>query len=422
MIYLIKSSLILSIVFVLFQCLRNDISFKRNRIILVAGAFLSLVLPLINFSAIAKPEISQVIVLSPVTITTDGFSEAVHHNFPLFYAFILVYFTGVVFLFIKRVTAIFKIARLVRTSDLIKRNGHRLVLTDDDKSPFSFFNIIFINRNLSVNEAETIITHEYAHITKYHSVDVLFMELLVIIQWINPFVWFYRTSLREVHEYQADRSTLNNGIEKSGYIQLLLAMALNTSPDDLTNSFCQIKLKRRLKMITKIKNSRFSGLKLILTVPVLVLFLWVVSCDNTNKTGNTSDVPPPSSLPDSTKAAGQPSAPNSVASEGTDEVFTVVDDMPKYPGGDEARVKFIVSNIKYPQVAKEKGVQGTVIVSFVIDNDGSVKDAKVLRGIGAGCDEEALRVIKMMPKWTPGKQSGKNVKVAFNMPVKFALS
>jgi periplasmic protein TonB len=104
------------------------------------------------------------------------------------------------------------------------------------------------------------------------------------------------------------------------------------------------------------------------------------------------------------------------------EIFTVVEDQPNFPGGDEARMKFLVDNIKYPQMARESSIQGTVYVTFVVERGGNVTDVKVLRGIGGGCDEEAIRVIQSMPKWNPGKQRGKPVRVQFNMPIKFTLA
>lgn len=104
------------------------------------------------------------------------------------------------------------------------------------------------------------------------------------------------------------------------------------------------------------------------------------------------------------------------------EIFTVVEDQPTFPGGDEARIRFLTNNIKYPQMARENSIQGTVYVTFVVERDGSVTDVRVLRGIGGGCDEEAIRVIKAMPKWNPGKQRGKPVRVQFNMPIKFTLA
>jgi protein TonB len=102
-------------------------------------------------------------------------------------------------------------------------------------------------------------------------------------------------------------------------------------------------------------------------------------------------------------------------------VFTIVEEMPSFPGGEAERNKFLAENIVYPQQATENGIQGTVYVSFVVDSKGNVTDVKVLRGIGGGCDEEALRVVKMMPQWHPGKQNGKLVRVLFNMPIYFKL-
>lgn len=102
-------------------------------------------------------------------------------------------------------------------------------------------------------------------------------------------------------------------------------------------------------------------------------------------------------------------------------VFTIVEEMPSFPGGDAERNKFLAENIQYPQQATENGIQGTVYVSFVVDSKGNVTDVKVLRGIGGGCDEEAVRVVKMMPQWHPGKQNGKQVRVLFNMPIYFKL-
>ena len=110
-----------------------------------------------------------------------------------------------------------------------------------------------------------------------------------------------------------------------------------------------------------------------------------------------------------------------IEQEAPKEIFTVVEEQPTYPGGDEARIKFLQENMKYPEEAKELGVQGKVFVTFVVEVDGSITDVKVLRGIGSGCDDEAIRVVKSMPKWVPGKQRGVPVRVQFNLPINFKL-
>ncbi len=103
------------------------------------------------------------------------------------------------------------------------------------------------------------------------------------------------------------------------------------------------------------------------------------------------------------------------------QIFQVVENMPEFPGGRGALMKYLATNIKYPPYAKEAGIQGRVFINFVVEKDGSITAVKVLRGIGGGCDEEAIRVVKNMPKWSPGMQRGKPVRVSFNLPVKFTL-
>ena len=103
------------------------------------------------------------------------------------------------------------------------------------------------------------------------------------------------------------------------------------------------------------------------------------------------------------------------------EIFQIVEEMPAYPGGDQKLMEFIAKGIKYPQIARETGIQGRVFVGFVVEPDGSVSNVKVLRGIGGGCDEEAMRVVKSMPKWKPGEQRGKAVRVSYMLPVNFKL-
>ncbi len=105
-----------------------------------------------------------------------------------------------------------------------------------------------------------------------------------------------------------------------------------------------------------------------------------------------------------------------------DVIFTVVEDQPSFPGGEEARIRYLQENLRYPQMAREAGIQGTVFVTFVVERDGSVTDVRVIRGIGGGCDEEAIRVVRNMPRWTPGRQRGQPVRVQFNMPIRFVLN
>ena len=112
---------------------------------------------------------------------------------------------------------------------------------------------------------------------------------------------------------------------------------------------------------------------------------------------------------------------NNVVDEAPAQVFTIVEQMPEFPGGEAELFKFLGSKINYPQLAKENGIAGRVFVNFVVDSEGKIKDVKVVRGIGGGCDEEAMRVVRSMPNWKPGKQNGRAVNVSYNLPIKFSL-
>lgn len=114
-----------------------------------------------------------------------------------------------------------------------------------------------------------------------------------------------------------------------------------------------------------------------------------------------------------------PEPPKHVVEE--TKIFTVVEQMPMYPGGDGALMGYLRDNIHYPTVAAENGVQGRVVVGFVVERDGSITDVKILRGVDPSLDREAMRVVKNMPKWTPGKQNGSAVRVKFQVPVSFRL-
>jgi protein TonB len=122
------------------------------------------------------------------------------------------------------------------------------------------------------------------------------------------------------------------------------------------------------------------------------------------------------------KLAGSGGAKTQAEAEVEDPMpFTIVEDKPEFPGGNEALAKFLNGNLKYPHIAKEAGIGGDVIVQFVLEKDGSIDNIKIVRGLGGGCNEEAIRVVKMMPKWTPGKQRGRAVRITCHLLIKFYL-
>jgi protein TonB len=145
-------------------------------------------------------------------------------------------------------------------------------------------------------------------------------------------------------------------------------------------------------MITKTQNANGLWWRLLATLSVLALLLMV----NTNAMAQSKKI-------------------------ANDKVLEKAEVMPQFPGGDQAMMKFVSENVQYPEEAKEKEISGRVMVGFIVEKDGSISDVKVVKGIGGGCDEEAVRVVKAMPKWKPGKEKGKPVRVSYMMPFTFKL-
>lgn len=288
--------------------------------------------------------------------------------------------------------------------------GAALVLLDDDTAPYSFFNHIVVGtRGLNDDEVRCILAHESLHVRQGHTVDLLFARLLCCLMWFNPFAWLIMREIRAVHEFLADAASIG-ACGREGYLHLLYRQATGTGYGHITNNFKSINLKKRIIMMNKTK-TRFGVWKVAAALPVAVLLLMVGCKPATEKAVDQEEIPFEYSGEDK-------SAPMDAD---TDQVFQVVEVDPEFPGGMEALIKYLSENIKYPEQAKKDKIQGKVYISFVVEKDGSVADAKVLRGIGGGCDEEALRVVNAMPKWTPGKQRNTPVRVQFNLPVAFKL-
>ena len=183
-------------------------------------------------------------------------------------------------------------------------------------------------------------------------------------------------------------------------------------------------------MITRNEKAKGLWWRLLATLPVLAILLIA----NTKVTAQESMSSNEESVPTTviqTESDGGNTIYTISSSENLDvkspksdpdTVFQIVDEMPKFSGGEQAMMEFVASNIKYPEAAKDKNIEGRVFVSFVVEKDGSVSNVKVMRGIGGGCHDEAVRVIKSMPNWKPGIKDGKPVRVSYMMPINFKLN
>lgn len=184
-------------------------------------------------------------------------------------------------------------------------------------------------------------------------------------------------------------------------------------------------------MMNKKKTTQFARIKLVFAIPLAISMMLVMSFSHEVLAQNTDKSVQKQATEERLVTSPDPTAPPpppkkiEIVEDPQDEknpIFTVVEEMPEYPGGKNAMYEFMGENIKYPEKAKKEGISGTVFITFVVEKDGRVNDVKLLRGVDASLDKEAMRVIKMMPNWKPGKQRGKVVRVQYNLPVKFTLN
>ncbi len=381
--------------------------------------------------------------------------------------------------------------KLIKTILLLQNtNGNNAL------PPFSFMGYRFVPETIAGREI--ISNHEHVHSRQWHSLDIIFIEIVVCFSWFNPVVYALKQSLKNIHEFIADSHAVAVS-SKADYAMLLFSQAFQVTPHTLSHHFFdKMSLKRRITMLNKNQSPKTAILKYGFIAPLfLSMLIFTASCMNhsavlseaeTSSTesisvtgtivsasdkkalpgvivklknstrGTTTDikgvfrldnVPRGSELEVSfagfeTITYSVPVRSNKHVSfiatlkegnskqatsnkkllllEKTDdnEVFTAVEEPPAYPGGMDEMRKFLASNIQYPLEASKNNIQGKVFVSFVVGKDGSIENTEVLKGIGGGCDEEAMRVISIMPKWFPGKQNGNPVRVKFTLPVTFA--
>ena len=380
-----------------------------------------------------------------------------------------------------------KLLFIIIRSPKKKMLGYTAVFTGKEHGSYSFFNYAFFP-NENVNPE--IVRHEMSHIAHHHSADILFVELMMIIQWFNPFIYLYKRELQSLHEYMADRDVVATGIDKQNYMMLILQQCTAVDFSNMSNNFSFLLTKKRIKMITQSKKANGVVIKALLTLPLFALLLFA-NCKSTGQDKDSAEKAETTTKNENlvTIKLGEESylsfnnpmeinfegteytldiksvkkertfefgehevfvknnrdernsytvtidgAPFDITyitrmitedSEATDdsEVYTGdVEVLPEYPGGTAAIFEFIQKNVKYPESAKEKGLEGRVFIQFVVEKDGSLSSFQVLRGVSDDIDAEAIRVLKAMPKWKPGMNNGEPVRVQYTMPFKFQLT
>ena len=407
--YLIKANFVLVVLFGFYQIISaGDTFFKWRRLSLLTIYMLSLLLPTIDLSQLVNETASLDNVLPRITYNLP--EVLVSPTRDLFYwPHLAVWLYAVVTLamLLRMLWQAFVVFRMAQHCERATLNGTAVCLLTDDFSPFSFFRWIFVSPvNKTPSQLQQILMHEQAHVAQWHSADALLSQLFVAVFWFNPVAWLMRLQVRNNLEYLADRSVINGGTDKKAYQYHLLAVAYRTNVATITNNFNVLPLKKRIKMMNKQTSNPLARFKYLLFVPLAVALLAM------NSTAMRANVQ--KKVVKTTKVTKKTSA--------TDKVYEVCEQMPTFPGGDAALMKYLSENVKYPALAIKAQEQGRVVVSFTVEKDGAISDVKVARTVTPSLDAEAVRVVKAMPKWTPGKQGGQLVRVRYNVPVSFKLN
>ncbi|MDR2907315.1 MAG: TonB family protein [Bacteroidales bacterium] len=472
--YILPSGVALAVFYLLYKTLvRNDANLNSRRFVMVGFVMFAMVLPFLNFEIpvnVATSEQVAVLVQPAILLNPVAISEA--ETISIFPILGWIYLIGVLFFAGRAIVGILRLTAFSRDGD---QKGN-LILCKNIPTAFSFFNRIFIPETwYNGDEREVVLRHEQIHVQQKHSWDLMLMELVCIIQFFNPFVWLLKREMRLNHEFLADRGALENGGNQHQYFEILLQKIIGKQPI-LVHSFNYSPIKKRIMMQLSKPAKMLNQARYLAFVPLALALTFLFACqekpatsevevsnsnaesvvlressiivdgeeiggnsserpmiivDGEEFTGNlddlnTDNIESVTILKDSSaiKQYG-PNVKNGViivSMKSPDDVFTIVEEMPQYPGGENARNKYLMENLSYPAKAREKGVKGMVAVTFVVEKDGTISNVKVAKGIGDGCDEEAVRVVKNMPKWTPGKQRNKTVRVQFTLPIMFALN
>ena len=468
-----------------FFFLKKETCFQYNRAYLFFSSILGLVLPLIDFYALfeffgwRQAQIIPTIYLPESSPLDNGLPQPTHYL-----SFILagIYLLGFTFFLVRFLIQLATIKLIItRNRYNVKYwKGCYLINTAGKLPTFSFFNYLFWDNSAGFTEQEKsqILNHELVHIRQKHSYDVLYFEILRVFFWFNPVINFYKGAVTDTHEYIADNEVIKN-TNATHYGHLIVRQLFVRVNLAIGSYFNKSQAYRRLNMI-KINGKKTSLYKLLITFPLVAGLIFVMgfsveqrstaefvrqnlpilSNDEANAPSNkplSSEKPqesPALSNPGfeksqeievdrnediATRPLGLPgfAEPNGInrnqlslpgASDDKptnkavkEEIFTIVEQQPTPVGGMKAFYSYIKKQLKYPSQARRMGIEGKVFVQFVVDEDGSIADVQAIKGIGAGCDEEALKVVQNADRWTPGYQRGRPVKVRMVIPITFKL-
>ena len=456
-VYILKSSVCLVVFYLFYRLLLSRETFHRfNRVALLSILLLSCLLPLVEVTVEEQTEVHQTMMtleqwlmladMMNTADTTDLQAEEVTVTW--IQVALLVYLAGILLFALRNGYSLLKLGGLLksgRKENLSKYidGGEKvtLIVHDRDIAPFSWMKCIVISEKDLDENGREILIHELAHIQNRHSWDLLEADICIFFQWFNPASWLLKQELQNIHEYEADETVIEKGVDAKQYQLLLIKKAVGTRLYSMANSFNHSKLKKRITMMLKEKSNPWAKLKYLYILPVAAIAVTAFARPEISETAEEISAVKVNDLTAIVEAKAIKSTEESVqistVSQDTVKVnyvptevsrklqgtavFEVVEEMPEFPGGVDAMMEYLQKELRYPESAKEKGIQGRVTVQFIIDKEGNVTNSKVTRSVDKDMDTEAIRLVKAMPKWKPGMQKGKAVAVKYTVPVVFRL-
>lgn len=417
LIYLLESSICLAISLLFYKVVLSDLTFFGwNRAILLGMLGASLLIPLLSFELSTGPAVMQ-----EITLPEFWVGNPVNQNTEFSWGQFLfaAYLVGLIWTAVRLIYGFMQSFVLLGKSELLFHKN-QFIAVHPEFTPASFFQYILLPKfQLEDEDQQRIILHESIHVGKKHSYDLLFVQMAKVVFWFNPLIYLFENSIREVHEFQADQG-VTNSFSQSEYSRLLLRLLTAGRGWQFMNNFNQFQTKKRIIMMNKTKSGDKQKGRFLWALPVLGILFLAFSCDFSQM---DEELDGPVQNGEQEVSVGVADLKARIKDVGKDgkEIFDVVETRPNPPGGMEGWTEYLSNNVTYPEQARRMGVEGTVIVGFVVNSNGSISDVNIIKGIGAGADEEAIRVVQNSPNWTSGIQRGREVNTRMRLPIRFKL-
>lgn len=426
--YFLKTIFILGIFYALYILfLKNNKSFKWNRRYLILSSLLALVIPLMqDVSLFEKSTIFQANQPISITLKTINIYASTIQAKELDFAKIVfaIYAIGLIWGLLRMILGLIVINRIKEGSRLEKIENDLIYFNENIESPFSFNDNIYIPNSFKSAEVLSIILkHEQAHVALKHSRDKIYFSLLQAIFWFNPFVYLYHKEIELVHEFEADEFSTQTFATDDYVEKLLQTINYTQTPTLLAHHFFHHPLKTRIIMLYKKSKSAFAQKSLVAIFTLAICFMMLLIQSNAQTKSSKNKYTISKNDNDTMFVENNGDVEIKVVGHNSDTLYEHVDQMPEFYGGQSELIKYLTENLNYPEEEKAKKIEGRVVVSFIIDAVGSVRDVKAVNqpNNGAKLVDEAIRVVKNMPKWKPGKSNGKSVNVKYSLPIVFKL-